>query len=89
MVKENVIVTSPSGLHMRPANILAQLASQCSSSITITAGDKVVNPKSLLMLMAAAIPCGAEVTVTCEGAEEEKDLKTIIEAIKSGLGELQ
>lgn len=89
MVKEKVVVTSPSGLHMRPANILAQLASQCSSNITITTGDKVVNPKSLLMLMAAAIPCGTEVTVSCEGPDEEKELKTIVEAIKSGLGELQ
>ena len=89
MVKEKVVVTSPSGLHMRPANILAQLASQCSSNITITAGDKSVNAKSLLMLMSAAIPCGTEVTVMCEGTDEEKDLKIIVEAIKSGLGELQ
>lgn len=88
MVKENVVVKNPSGLHMRPANILAKIAMQCKSDITIVSGETIVNPKSILSLMAAAIKRGTEVTVICDGEEEEKDLKTIIEAIEGGLGEL-
>lgn len=88
MILQNVVVKNPSGLHMRPAGILVQIATKCNSDITILAGDKEVNPKSILSLMAAAIMKGTEVKVICEGQDEEKDLKTIIEAIESGLGEL-
>lgn len=87
MVQQNIVVKNPSGLHMRPASIMAQIAGKCKSDITITAGDKIVAPKSILSLMAAAIQCGTEVTVICDGETEEEDLKTIIEAIESGLGE--
>ncbi len=87
MVSQSVVVRNPSGLHMRPASVMVQIAGQCKSDITITCGDKKVNPKSILSLMSAAIPCGAEVTVFCDGENEKEDLKTIIEAIESGLGE--
>lgn len=87
MVKQKVVVTNPSGLHMRPASVLSRIANDCKSDIKIVAGDKTVAPKSILSLMAAAIPPGTEVTVYCEGETEEEDLKKIIEAIESGLGE--
>lgn len=88
MVSENVVVKNPSGLHMRPASLMTQIATRCKSNITITDGQKNVNPKSILSLMSAGIKCGAEVKVVCEGEGEESDLRTIIEAIESGLGEL-
>ena len=46
-----------------------------------------MNPKSVLVLMAAGIKCGDEITVECSGETEADDLKTIIDAIASGLGE--
>lgn len=87
MVSQNVVVKNPSGLHMRPASIMAQIAGKCKSNITIIAGKKKVVPKSILSLMEAAIQCGTEVTVVCEGESEQEDLKIIIDAIESGLGE--
>ena len=88
MIEQKVLVKNPSGLHMRPANILAQTAGTLSSEITITDGKKTVDPKSLLLLMSAAITCGSEVTIRCTGPNEAEDLKVLIDAIESGLGEL-
>jgi len=88
MVSQNIVVKNPSGLHMRPASILAQIAGKCDSDIVIIAGDRNVAPKSILSLMSASIQCGTEITVTCEGKTEKEDLITIIDAIASGLGEL-
>lgn len=88
MVSQNVIVRNPSGLHLRPASIMTKIASKCKSNILITDGEREVNPKSILSLMSAGIQCGVEVNVVCEGEGEEEDLKTIVEAIESGLGEL-
>ncbi|WP_331000405.1 HPr family phosphocarrier protein [Proteiniclasticum sediminis] len=62
--------------------------SKCKSKITITDGKKLVNPKSILSLMSAGIQRGTDVEVICEGDSEEEDLRTIIAAIESGLGEL-
>ncbi len=40
-----------------------------------------------MALMAAGIPCGTEVEVKCDGADEKEALAAAIELIKSGLGE--
>lgn len=87
MVSKSITLTNKSGLHARPASELAKVASKCKSDILIKTGEKNINPKSVLNLMAAAITCGTEITVECSGDTEEEDLKVIIEAIESGLGE--
>lgn len=87
MVSEKITVINKSGIHARPAGELVQVASKCSSDIAIHVGEKSVNPKSILMLMSAAIRCGTEITVECSGETEEEDLKKIIDAIAGGLGE--
>lgn len=87
MVSQKITVINKSGLHLRPAGVLSKIASSCKSNITLVKGEKRVNPKSVLILMSGAIKCGDEIVVECEGETEEQDLKTIIDAINSGLGE--
>ncbi|MEE0421732.1 MAG: HPr family phosphocarrier protein [Lachnospiraceae bacterium] len=88
MVSEKITVKNPSGLHLRPAGMLSQIASKCASDVTLVKGEKRVNPKSVLILMAAGIKCGDEITVECSGETEGQDLRTVVDAIESGLGEL-
>lgn len=87
MVSQNVVVKNASGLHARPASVLAKCASKCRSNVTIRVGEKTVQPKSVLNIMAAGIKCGTEIEVCCDGESEAEDLKTIVELIESGLGE--
>lgn len=87
MVSQKTTVVNKSGLHLRPAADLSKLASSMTSDITIVAGDKKVNPKSVLILMSAAITQGTEIEIICEGENEEEDLRRLVEAIESGLGE--
>ena len=87
MVEEIVKVVNPSGLHLRPAGILSNLAKDCDSNVEITKGDKHINPKSVLNIMAAGIRCGEEIQIRCTGETEQEDLKKLVEAIQSGLGE--
>ncbi len=61
---------------------------KCASDVTLVKGEKRVNPKSVLILMAAGIKCGDEITVECSGETEGQDLRTVVDAIESGLGEL-
>ncbi|MDF2586547.1 MAG: hypothetical protein K0S41_388 [Anaerocolumna sp.] len=87
MVSQKITVTNKSGIHARPASELAAVCTKCSSDVTILVGERKVNAKSILNLMAAAIRCGTEITVECNGATEKEDLEKIINAIASGLGE--
>lgn len=87
MVSEKITVINVSGIHARPASELAKIASKCNSDVSIFVGERKINPKSVLNLMAAAIRCGTEIVVECSGETEEIDLKSIVDAINNGLGE--
>ena len=87
MVSAKVIVKNPSGLHARPASVLAQAAGKCKSETILLYGEKRIQLKSILTIMSAAIKAGSEVEIQCSGDSEEEDLKTLVELVESGLGE--
>lgn len=87
MVLKKLTVTNASGLHARPASVLAQAAGKCRSNVIIKVGEKSIVAKSILNIMAAAIKCGTEIELCCDGETEEADLNTLAALIESGLGE--
>ena len=87
MVSQKVTINNPQGLHMRPAGVIAREAGKFDSDVTIVFGDKRINAKSLVNIIAACIKCGAEVTVECDGADEKEALAKAVELIESGFGE--
>ena len=87
MVSQKVTVSNPTGIHARPAATLAKTAAPFKSSIILVAGVKRLLGQCVLILMSAALNCGTELTVECDGEDEAEALKTVVEAIESGLGE--
>ena len=88
MISKNLTVVNPSGLHLRPAGVLSQTSMKFKSDITIVSGEKKIVAKSVLNVMAAGIKCGTEITLICDGEDEEEAMKTVSQAIESGLGEM-
>ena len=70
MVSKKVKVVNPSGLHLRPAGVLSQTAMKFKSRTLIECGEKHIVAKSVLNVMAAGIKCGTEITVACDGPDE-------------------
>ena len=70
MVSEKATLVNPQGLHMRPAGLFASTMGKFACDVTVVTPDKEVNGKSPMALMAAGIPCGTEVEVKCDGADE-------------------
>lgn len=66
-----VKVIDPVGLHARPASIAVKTASAFNSNIEVHYNGKSVNLKSIMGVMAAGIPSQAEITITCEGEDED------------------
>lgn len=88
MISKTLTVVNPSGLHLRPAGVLAQTAMKFKSEITIECGEKKIAAKSVLNVMAAGIKKGTEITLICDGEDEEEAMNTLSAAIESGLGEM-
>lgn len=87
MVSKTITLTNGSGLHMRPAGVFAQGMAPFKSDVAIVTGDKEVNGKSLMSIVAAGIKCGTEVEIRCEGEDEQAALDAAVALIESGLGE--
>ncbi len=87
MVSQKVTIKNPTGLHLRPAGILCKEAIQYKSLITFSFRDTVANAKSVLSVLGACVKSGDEITLTCEGEDEEDALKALVNAIENGLGE--
>ncbi|EIC96665.1 phosphocarrier, HPr family [Lachnoanaerobaculum saburreum F0468] len=87
MLSRKITIKNPSGLHLRPAGVLSQTAMKFKSNIVIEYGEKRIVAKSVLNVMAAGIKSGTEVNLIVEGEDEEEAMKTLVEAIESGLGE--
>ena len=87
MVSKETKIVNPMGMHMRPAGMFAQAMMKYDSDVTLVFGDKEVNAKSIMNLMAACIKCGSELEVRCSGPDEEAAMAEAIRLIESGLGE--
>ncbi len=87
MVRQKVIMKNPTGLHLRPAGILCKEAMQFKSLITFSFKENTANAKSVLSVLGACVKSGDEIELICDGEDEEEALKTLVNAVESGLGE--
>ena len=88
MVSQKVKIKNPTGLHLRPAGVLCKNAIEYTSVITFKyGGENVANAKSVLSVLGACVKSGDEIELICEGDDEEKALREMVELIESGLGE--
>ncbi len=87
MVSQKVVIKNPTGLHLRPAGVLCSEAMKFSSKITFRYGNDIANAKSVLSVLGACIKSGSEIELICEGEDEEKALRALVEVVEKGLGE--
>ena len=66
------VINDPLGLHARPAGMLVKACAGYASSVTITAPTGKADAKRLMAVMRLAAKQGMELTVTVDGADEEK-----------------
>jgi len=66
---EALVVTNPTGLHARPAAVLAQEAKRFSSSVQLRRGDASANAKSLVSLMSLNVKQGDKVVLVAQGCD--------------------
>lgn len=82
MVSTQVQIRTPHGLHLRPAGELAEHALNYHCKVLLAYKDKEVNAKSLLGVLSLCIRENTELTIICEGMDEESALKGMVEFIE-------
>ncbi len=87
MVSKATKITNEMGFHMRPANIFVTEMSKFKSNIDIVLDGKRINGKSIMNIMASCIKCGTDITIECDGEDEQQMLDAAIKLIESGFGE--
>ena len=84
MVRKTVTIELETGLGARPVAMLVQVASQYESNIYVECDSKRVNAKSIMGMMTLGLVPGEKVTVTADGADEEKAVGGIEKYLTEG-----
>ena len=87
MVTKKIVITNPTGLHLRPAGELCKEAIKFDCNISFTFKDTVSNAKSVLSVLGACVKSGDEIELTCDGSDELEAMEAMTGIIESGLGE--
>ena len=77
MVNKTISIINPTGIHARPAGLLTKKATQFSSKIQWHGNGEVLDAKRILNIRAGGIKFGDEVSVVCEGEDQQEALSTI------------
>ena len=85
MVSFNYVIKDEIGIHARPAGMLAKEAKAFESKITLAAKGKEADVTRLMAVMDMGIKCGDEVTVSAEGADEEKAIEALKQFFEANL----
>ena len=83
MKQISVVVIDPVGLHARPATVAVNAASKFKSEVKITYKGRSVNMKSIMGVMSLGIPTQSDVTISCEGEDEDVAVMTIEEVLRA------
>jgi len=82
-VSASVELVNETGLHARPAAEFVKTAAKYDASVHVND----VDAKSLLAIMALALPKGATVSIDATGQDAQAAVDALVELVRSGFGE--
>ena len=83
MVSRKVVISNPTGLHLRPAGLFCKAAAEFCCSVKFRTDKGISSAKSVLSVLGAC----DEMEIICDGVDEEQALETMVALVESGLGE--
>lgn len=76
-------ITTPEGIHARPAALLVTAVTPFESDLTLTFQEKAVNLKSIMGVMSLGVKPGSVVEISADGPDVEKVFQTITDIMVS------
>ena len=78
-----VVAVLPDGvaLHARPAGLFVRTAMQFQARITVAAGDRVADAKSILKVLALGAVGGTSLSLQAEGADADEAVAALADCV--------
>ena len=87
VISEAVVIVNPSGIHARPASVLAGMARRFKAELFLQKGDKAANARSVSALMGLEVEKDDKVILVGTGEDAQQALEFIVPQLREGLGE--
>jgi len=85
MKTKRVIVRWQTGLHLRAAARLVQLARSFESRILVRVGSQIADARSILSIMILAATLGTTLVIEASGTDEHEAIQAVVAYFNSGL----
>jgi multiphosphoryl transfer protein len=82
-----ILVANKTGLHVRPAAVLANVAKSFKSEIKVQKGERSANARSVTSLMALEVLGGDKLVVVAKGPDAKEAVDRLSQLIAGGLGD--
>ncbi|MEO0005372.1 MAG: HPr family phosphocarrier protein [candidate division WOR-3 bacterium] len=83
MIREDIKIGGPVGLHARPAAEFVKIAERFKSKVRLSKDGIWVNGKSILAILSLAAEKGSLVTLEVTGEDEEEAFRALKEKLTS------
>ncbi|WP_295399668.1 phosphoenolpyruvate--protein phosphotransferase [uncultured Thiocystis sp.] len=87
VTSDAILIPNPTGLHARPAAVLANLSKGFASKILLQRGDDQANAKSVTSIMGLEIALGDKVVLIAEGPDSQAAIDALAPELAAGLGD--
>jgi len=86
MASRTAVVAAAVGLHARPASLFVQAVTASGLPVKVgRVGQKMVDARSILMVMSLGVKCGEEVELTADGGDAEAVLDQLAQMLETDL----
>ena len=84
---EAIVIPNPTGLHARPAAVLANVAKKFKAEVRLQKGSRDANAKSVVAIMGLEIGYGDKVIVAAKGDDADAVVAALTPLLWAGLGD--
>ena len=81
LTSDAIVVPNPTGLHARPAAVLADLAKKFKADIRLRRGDDQANAKSVVAIMGLEVGYGDKVNLVAQGPDADEAIAALVPAL--------
>ncbi|MEA3419265.1 MAG: phosphoenolpyruvate--protein phosphotransferase [Campylobacterota bacterium] len=87
IVSDAIIIPNTTGLHARPAAVLAGLAKKFNAKLTLLKGEESANAKSVVGIMSLNVQYQDKIKLSASGSDAKEAIAELLPNIQSGLGD--
>lgn len=88
MIKTEVTIINPAGIHTRPAAQIVKTASRYRSKVYLEVDGFTVNAKSIIGVMTLAAELGTKVRIIADGEDEKEVVENLKSLFENGFYEM-